>query len=666
MKKIFCAIAALVVVSHMADARKVKGTVTSGEKFLEGVVVTDGTSFAATNFKGQFTLEIKDDAEYVYIVTPAGYVADWSSGVPAFYQPADGRKKFDFDLQKTAGGFDYNIIAMSDPQFYSLEQFAKFAGKPLEDMTATAKSLSGVTVGLTLGDIGWDESARLDDYKESIVRTGVPFYPVVGNHDNNAWCKGDLESSAIYRSKMGPENYAFFLGKDVVIVLDNIIYDTNFKSQIGYADHVLAWVKGLMAYIPADADIYIAQHAPTMHGKRKIAQANDLLGMVRGHKVTFLSGHTHVNNNFTIEKNITEHNIAAICGAWWDTELCTDGTPKGYKVFSKSGGKLSWYYKPVGFSKKHIADVVGLGQAQLHPNSIVVNVWDWDPEWKVEWYEDGVHMGAMDQVAEVSSAFNAQIAAAYAESGEEIPGWKRGRPSRHNFAATPSRYAQRVTVSVQGRFGQKWIQTVELTEFVEEQRVCNDVTYNNIKELAEGGANSVVMDLCVAMSGEVRLGNASGPFMTELIDSTDAALEKAGRSAVRYNLMMHTSDGKDEGKTVPYYHRYADYVMDSLWTRFLGDRLLVTGSDYRALNHLNSRYPEVDIAFKVEENVTDVEKTMARLKFTPKWISFHYTTINEEMIRDWRQKGYCVSVWGIPDEETKNRIKALKPDAVIY
>ena len=29
----------------------------------------------------------------------------------------------------------------------------------------------------------------------------------------------------------------------------------------------------------------------------------------------------------------------------------------------------------------------------MHPNSVVVNVWDWDPQWKVEWYEDGVHMG---------------------------------------------------------------------------------------------------------------------------------------------------------------------------------------------------------------------------------------------------------------------------------
>lgn len=640
MKKFICAIAALVMAAGVADARKVKGTVASGEKLLEGVVVTDGVNFTATNFKGQFTLEIEDDAEYVYIVTPSGYVADWSSGVPAFYQAAPGKKKFEFDLMKTAGGFDYNIIAMADPQFYTVEQFAMFAGKPLEDVTSTAKALNGVTVGLTLGDIGWDESARLDDYKAAIVRAGVPFYPVVGNHDNNAWCKGDLEGSAIYRSKMGPENYAFFIGKDVVIVLDNIIYDTNFQSTSGYADHVIAWVKGFMPYVPADADIYIAQHAPTMRGPKKTFQANRLLDLVRGHKVTILSGHTHINNNFTIEKNITEQNIAAICGSWWDSELCSDGTPRGYKVLTKFGGRLSWYYKPVGADRKHIAEVFGLGSTEMHPNSVVVNVWDWDPQWKVEWYEDGIPMGSMEQVRE--------------------------NRSRHYFAATPSRYAQRVTVSVQSRFGQKWIQNVELTDFVEEQRVCEDVTYNNIRELAEGGANSVVMDLCVNMDGEVRLAGAEQVLMTELIDSTDAVLAEAGRSSVRYNLQMHTAAGKEEGKTVPYYHRYADYVMDSLWTRFLGDRLMVTGSDCRALNHLNSRYPEVDIAFKVEQGVEDPEMAMARLKFIPKWISLHYDAVDEDVIDTWQQKGFCVSVWGIPDEETKDRIKAMGPDAVIY
>lgn len=668
MKKILVVCAALVAFTMSAYARKVTGTIMSGAEFLENVVVTDGTNFAVTNFKGKYSLEVSDDAEYVYIVTPAGYVADWSSGVPAFYKKVKGQKKVDFNIQKTAGGFDYNIIAMADPQTSTEQHHALFAGKPMEDIIATAKSLNGVTVGLSLGDISWDNLERLSDYKKEIVRAGVPFYPVVGNHDYSAWCKGDIESSVHYRDMMGPENYAFWLGKDVVIVLDNIIYDTNYQSQDGYADHVLAWVKGFMAYVPADADIYIAQHVPTGIHRRRIHQLNRLLDLVRGHKVTFLSGHTHVNNNHTVERNITEHNIAAICGAWWETELCTDGTPRGYKVFTKFAGKLSWYYKPVGHSRKHIAQVFSLGETQMHPNSVVVNVWDWDPEWSVRWYEDGIEMGDMDQVREISPAFNAEIEAAYKESGEEMPGWKRGRPSGHYFAANPSRHAKRLTITVESRFGQKWTQVVDLTGFVEKETFvkAEEISYDRIRDLAANGSNSVAFDLHVSMDGEVRAGGAAGPLLTELIDSTDATLSKMGRSALRYNIVMHTVTGKEEGKSVPYYHRYADYVMDGLWMKFLGDRLLVTGSDYRSLNHLNSRYPEVDIAFQIAEGTEDIEKAMARLKFKPRWISLHYTLASEALIGEYQQKGYCVSVWGIPDEETKNRIKAFGPDAVIF
>ena len=663
MKKIFLAIAAIIASSTFADARKVTGSVTSGESMLRGVIVTDGVSFTTTNSNGKFTMEIADDAEFVYIVTPAGYVADWSSGVPAFYQKAEGKKKFQFDLQKMQGGPDYNIIAVSDPQTSTPEHFEKFAGAPLTDLAKTVESLSGITVGVALGDIAWDELARLDDYKREIVKVGAPFYPVVGNHDNTAWYTGDIEGSTLYRSIMGPENYAFFLGKDVMIVVDNIIYETNYQHKVGYADHVIAWVKGLMAYVPKDADVYIAQHAP-IGGRRKIYQADRLLDIVRGHKVTIMSGHTHINNNTIVERNIMDHNVAAICGAWWDTELCSDGTPKGYKVFSKVGKRLSWYYKPVGHGKNLLAQAFGLGESAYYPNSVVANVWDWDPEWKVEWYEDGVHMGKMEQVSDISTEFTRQIEAAYEEYGEEIPSWKRGRRSSHHFAATPSRYAKRVMVVVESRFGQQWSQIVDLTEHVEENRMCTDVTAESLKAMAEAGANGVVLDLNVGMDGSVKVAGYDGLTVRELIDTTDAQLK--GRSPLRYNLVMHTVTGKEEGHSVPYYHYYADYVMDGLWDMFLGDRLMVTGSDYRALNHLNSRYPEVDIAFHVAEGVEDIGKAMSRLKFKPVWISLPYAIATKALIDEYRQKGYNVSVWGIADEETKNRIKALGPDAVIY
>ena len=365
MKKFIAFTAALLMLCSAAEARKVTGKVVSGKEKLAGVIVTDGEHFTKTKKNGKFAFNINDDAEFVYIVTPSGYVAEWSSGVPQFYQKAPGLKKFFFDLKKTAPSKDYSIVAIADPQTRSPKHFSQFAGKPLEDVCQTTKSLDGVAVGLALGDICWDEFDRIDDYKAEIVRTGIPFYPVVGNHDHELEVSGDLKSTALYREKLGPENYAFFLGNDVVIVVDNIIYNTQKNYVEGYADHVIKWVKGLERQIPFSSDLYIAQHCPLrkwFEDNAKIANANDLLEVVRGHKVTFISGHTHINNVLDYESNISEHNVAAICGSWWDTNHCTDGTPSGYKVFTKKDGKLSWYYKSVGYDKNHQVEVFKPGQ----------------------------------------------------------------------------------------------------------------------------------------------------------------------------------------------------------------------------------------------------------------------------------------------------------------
>ena len=661
MKRVLVSIM-LLAACFGAEARKVTGSVKCGETIMPGVTVTDGKTFTQTNRNGKFAFDIDDNAEFVYIITPAGYVADWTSGVPAFYRRAEGVSKFEFNLQRTGGGTDYNIVAVADPQTYSDEHFALFAGEPIEDLAKTAKGLDGVSVGLSLGDISWDRIEILDMYKKEIVRTGIPFYPVIGNHDHEAYLKGDHESASGYRLRMGPENYAFFLGKDIVIVLDNVLYDTNFKMTYGYTDECMSWVKELMKTVPAEADIYVAQHVPFGSRIKRMKNATQLVEMLRGRKVTFITGHNHENTIYTIEKNMTDHNVASICGAWWDTRHCMDGTPMGYKVFTKHAGKLTWYYKPVGLSSKHIAEAFGIGQTKLHPNSVVACVWDWDPEWKVEWYEDGIAKGKMERVTDISPAYAEEITKAY--EGKEL-GWMAPNKSNNFFAATPSRYAKNVTITVESRFGQKWMQTFDLSGQIEKHMSCKEATTDNFKVLVDNGATFLKLDLITDINGKVTVGTKNGPLMTEVLDGIEEYITKEGLSSVGFNLEINTAAGKEEGKSVPYYHAHADFVMADLWARYLGDRLMITGSDYRSLNHLNEKYPEVDLAFKVAQGTEDADKAMARLKFTPKWISFHYTDINEDIVKKYHDKGMYVSAWGITDDESAAASEALKPDAII-
>jgi hypothetical protein len=91
-----------------------------------------------------------------------------------------------------------------------------------------------------------------------------------------------------------------------------------------------------------------------------------------------------------------------------------------------------------------------------------VNVWDWDPLWKVEWAEDGVAKGQMKQVSVVSPVFASEIKAAYDSYGKEVPRWKSPKPSPHNFIAIPSPSSKTVTISIETRFGQKWTTLISL------------------------------------------------------------------------------------------------------------------------------------------------------------------------------------------------------------
>ena len=75
MKRFFI-IVLLLAFCLVSEARKVRGSVKCDSERLEGVIVTDGYGFAVTDRKGRFVFDIRDDAEFVHIVTPSGYVAD--------------------------------------------------------------------------------------------------------------------------------------------------------------------------------------------------------------------------------------------------------------------------------------------------------------------------------------------------------------------------------------------------------------------------------------------------------------------------------------------------------------------------------------------------------------------------------------------------------------
>lgn len=78
MKQFSLVVLCVLALAASANARRVTGEVMCDGKGLSKVVVTDGKSFTTTVDGGRFDFDIEDEADFVYIVTPSGYVADWS------------------------------------------------------------------------------------------------------------------------------------------------------------------------------------------------------------------------------------------------------------------------------------------------------------------------------------------------------------------------------------------------------------------------------------------------------------------------------------------------------------------------------------------------------------------------------------------------------------
>ena len=368
MKRILFIALAFAALCGSLEARNVTGKVVSGSKKLSGVVVTDGTNFTQTKKNGTFSFDIKDDADFVYIITPSGYVAEWSSGVPAFYQSAEGKTEFVFDLLQTTSPEVYNIIAVGDPQPRSDEQFEEFAGVPLSDIAETAAALEGFTVGVPLGDVCYDKLHLQIRWKEEIVRAGVPFYPSIGNHDHDMMEAGDYDTVNPFKAKVAPTYYSFNIGNVHYVVLDNILCTntpaTSEKDGSGRSykasltQEQLSWLKKDLSYVDKSKVLVLTMHAQMYNetGSQNITYCADLEKLCNGYETHVMSAHTHVIwNNDIAAKNIFHHNSGAVCGTWWWTGyytsglyLCKDGSPAGYYVYDMNGTDVKWRFKPTG------------------------------------------------------------------------------------------------------------------------------------------------------------------------------------------------------------------------------------------------------------------------------------------------------------------------------
>ena len=470
MNKIICIILGFCAAVSV-NAKEIKGSVKDTDgKAVAGVVVSDGLNTVQTDEKGRFKMDTDKDSRFVFISTPSGYISSTMEGNNLFYKEIGPKvKSYDFILEKnTKDDTNHNVIVIADPQISDRDELPELS-KHSDDIAEFVKGMDGdYTFGLCLGDIvGWDHSIY-PEYNQIMSKAGLEYRYVIGNHDMTNWGRSHETSMRNYENFFGPCWYSFNVGDIHYIVLNDNFFVGRDWYYIGYLDErQLSWLEKDLSYVPESSTIVVSMHIPTTLDKRdrdafqydvivdNLCNKTALYAMLEPYNTLILSGHMHTADHEQISDNILEINIAGLCGAWWCGEVCIDGSPAGFKLFDMNGSNYEWIYKGCGHPLEYQMKVYY--DNPEYPGQIVANVWDYDPQWKVEYFEDGVKVCDMERF----KAYDQLARELYKDPSTLKRGWVHPVATENMFKANVSPEAKTIEVRVTDRFGRVYTKTIE-------------------------------------------------------------------------------------------------------------------------------------------------------------------------------------------------------------
>lgn len=451
----------------------VKGRVVANGRPVPSVQLTDGETMVSTDRNGNYSFTAR--GEYVYYSLPAGYESPIIHGVPVFYKKINHKLKnevIDFTIHRSAKSqIKHAFILWADPQVLDLEEFDQLKEVVADVNKTIATFPSNIPLhALSAGDNVFDRLNFFDQYKQVISQIKLPFYQVIGNHDMDYNNRSDEFSAKSYSEAFGPAYYSFNVGKIHYVVLKDVFYYGFSYRYIGYiTEKQLSWLEKDLRTVRPGSTVIVTLHIPTVYGdsekpdnfasemSNSVMNRQALYKILAPYNTHILAGHSHTQWYTQVNPAIAEHVHAAACGAWWQGEVCTDGSPKGYTVYEVNGDSLSWYFKGVGTDKTDQFKTYKTGADKAFPDCFLVNVYNYDPLWKVCWYENDVLKGEMQRYWG-QDPLAAQL---YQPGKNKKHAWLNAGSTHHLFRAKPENPNARIRIEVTDRFGNKYNKILE-------------------------------------------------------------------------------------------------------------------------------------------------------------------------------------------------------------
>ncbi len=394
---------------------------------LSGILMTDGYTQVRTGLDGKYSISHRSkDAFYIYYSIPADAVIGVNStGRPDFYQRLQlGQTRYDFTITKQAVENKVRLLFIGDPQVRpSNNGLSRFGAETAPDIKKFVASKGGdmPTYAFAMGDMVHNTWDQLRDIFALVSKDniGVPCFGVIGNHDHEFGSAdapvSDIKGQHKWEAVAGPVNYSLERGNTHILVLDDIIHQGISESSFteGLTDEIKAFMKEDLRLVDRNKTLLLVMHA-YLDNTEDYADIWSLISEFKCARI--IGAHLHSVRNYYYPdvngKAIHGNVVGTANGVDWAATVCGDGAPMGYAVMEMQAGEIQrYYYKPTCLDENfqirlYRADdfpafshtltggaTVTFKFTQYGTGVIIANIWNWNPLWTVEVYENGIYKG---------------------------------------------------------------------------------------------------------------------------------------------------------------------------------------------------------------------------------------------------------------------------------
>lgn len=363
----------------------------------------------------------------------------------------------------------FNLVVVGDTQPQTEAQIAELEGVLLPQIRAIVEEYraTGYPMAVILtGDVVWDTMEFLPRVKTMFEGLGVPLYAVIGNHDHPAdVVDNERLAKKNYEAVFGDRYYTFTMADTRFFALDNIRYTDHDNYTIGVDRKQLRWLKREMRKVGAEERVAVLMHAPAVNyrsGGEVLDYAEDIVDIVGDRELHFITGHRHRHATADIAPRIIEHSVAQVNGNLWFAPICSDGTPRGVFCIEERDDEWSWQHRILGEDLNYQLVTWDEGVVKDNEEYVVAKVIGWDSKWRVEWLENGVNMGVMEQIEIVDPDYMRYVEEEADYSDIIMARLRRSAyPHKHYFRCRRMVENSEITIVATDRFGRVFKHVVE-------------------------------------------------------------------------------------------------------------------------------------------------------------------------------------------------------------